>query len=332
MSLAETLRVEVSTGTDKQMSGAPAIVSVVTKEDIAAIGARTLSEALEHIPGLHVAPSINRLTPLFSIRGIFSDNTPQVLVLIDGNDISEMTALSTPYGFHYPTHFIERIEIIRGPGSAVYGADAFSGVINIITKQPSGQNSATANLRVGSFDTKEAWMNANFVNGELKGSLSISHQDHGSDNDRTTSYGVMKRDGDVSNLHLNLAFGNFSLKNWYWKSDQYMGVGAGIFGNDLDIDRSKSWRSQLSWQGELNEQWLGTVDVSYGQSDYNAYFQLFPPGVWPVGNDGNVFIPPFTPISFPDGVVGNPRAATKRSRLNTSAIYSGHEDHRVRLG
>ncbi len=332
MSLAETLRVEVATGTDKEVSDAPAVVSVITAEDIAAIGARSLSEALEHIPGLHVAPSINRLSPMFSIRGIFTDSTPQVLVLIDGVDMSEMTALSTPYAFYYPTHFIERIEIIRGPGSAVYGADAFSGVINIITKQPEGNNSATANLRLGSFDTQEAWINASFISGKFKGTMSISHKEHGSDNDRITPYGVMKRDGDVSNLHLNVDYGNFSFKNWYWKTNQYMGVGAGIIGNDLDLDRSRSWRSQLSWQGELSEHWSGSTDFSYGSSDYDGYFQLFPPGVWPVGNDGNLFIPPFTPINFPDGVIGNPLAATERSRLNASAIYSGQENHRVRIG
>lgn len=212
MSLAETLRVEVATGTDKQVSDAPAIVSVITAEDIRAMGARTLAEALEHIPGLHVAASINRLTTMFSIRGIFSDATPQVLVLIDGVDISELTALSIPYNFSYPTQFIQRIEIIRGPGSALYGADAFSGVINIITQQPTEENATTAGLQLGSFDTVQAWVKANLVHGKLKASLSVSHEEQGNDSDRVTPYGVMKRDRDTENVHLNLQYNSVSWK------------------------------------------------------------------------------------------------------------------------
>lgn len=114
MSLSEILQVEVATGTVKQVSEVPAVVSVITAKDITLMGATTLSEALEKVPGLHVIPSINRLTPMYSVRGIFTDNTPQILVMIDGIETSEITASSVPYAFRLPTNFIERIEIIRG--------------------------------------------------------------------------------------------------------------------------------------------------------------------------------------------------------------------------
>lgn len=111
-----------------------------------------------------------------------------------------------------------------------------------------------------------------------------------------------------------------------------MGVGAGIFANPVDRDVSKSWHSQISWQDRIAQNWDGTADVSFSYSNFDAFFQLFPPGTWPVGNDGNIFVPPFTPVSFPDGVIGNPQATTKRVKANASALYSGTEDHIVRIG
>lgn len=331
MSLGEMLQVEVATGTAKQLSEAPAIVSVITADDIAAVGARTLSEALEQVPGLHVASSLNRLTPMFSIRGIFTDSTPQVLVLIDGVEISELTALSVPYAFRYPTNFIERIEIIRGPGSAVYGADAFSGVINVITKRPDG-NAVQAGVRLGSFDYLETWVNASYSINDLKLALSVTRDEEGNDNDRITPYGVMQRDRELYNLHLNLEYGDFSLKNWFWRTDQQMGVGAGIIGNDFDRDISEVWRTQLSWQGTLTEKLDGAFDVSYGKTSFDARFQLFPPGTWPVGDDGNIFLPPFTPVDFPEGVIGLPLGATQKARFNGAVVYSEIENHRIRVG
>ncbi|BDX05339.1 TonB-dependent receptor plug domain-containing protein [Planctobacterium marinum] len=332
MDLAELLKVEVATGTDKQLSEAPAVVSVITADDIAAMGARNLSEAIERIPGLHVMPSINRVMPLFSIRGISTDSTPQVLVLIDGVDISEMTALSTPYAFEYPIHAVERIEIIRGPGSAVYGADAFSGVINVITRKAAQQDKLLVGISAGSFDTFDGWLNWDKQFDELQIAFSVSHTHHNSDNNRVTQYGVMDRDGEISNIHLNLDYQNFSFKNWYWRTKQNMGTGAAIWGNNYDVDRIDAMFSKLSWSDALTDVLNASIDFSYGQTTHDARFQLLPPGVWPVGNDGNVFLPPFTPVTFPDGVIGQPSATTQKVELSSAFIYSGYQDHRIRVG
>ena len=332
MDLAELLKVEVATGTDKQLSEAPAVVSVITAADIEAMGARNLSEAIERVPGLHVTPSINRVMPLFSIRGISTDSTPQVLVLIDGVDVSEMTALSTPYAFEYPIDAVERIEIIRGPGSAVYGADAFSGVINVITRQPEEQDMLRVGIRAGSFDTFDGWLNWDKQLHELQIALSVSHSHHNSDDNRITPYGVMDRDGEITNIHLNLAYQNFSFKNWYWRTKQNMGTGAGIWGNNYDVDRIDAMFSKLSWDDALTDVLDANFDFSFGQTSHDARFQLLPPGTWPVGADGNVFLPPFTSVSFPDGVIGQPSATTQKVELSSTFVYSGIKDHRIRMG
>ena len=332
MSLEEILQVEVATGTTKELADVPAIVSVITSEEIALTGARNLSEALEQIPGLHIMPSINRLTPLIAIRGIFTDSTPQVLVMIDGVETSELTALSVPYSFYYPVNAIDRIEVIRGPGSAVYGADAFSGVINIITKTAKETNTVDAGLRVGSFDAVEAWVNSTWVNDKFKAALSVTAESQNNDDNRITPYGVMKRNRDMHNIHLNMSYEGFTFNNWFWRSEQFMGVGAGIFANDFDLDVMQNWHSQLSWQGSLSENLEGQFDIAATKAVYEASFQLFPAGIWPVGADGNIFLPPFTPVNFPDGVIGQPGGTTNRVQYNTALIYSAFENHRIRLG
>jgi len=122
MGLGDMLKVQVATGTVKQLSEAPAVVSVITSEDIKVMGARILAEAVERVPGLHVIRASNRLGKRYAFRGIHTGSTPQVLVLVDGVNIAGISTFSTPNAFTYPTEFIDRIDVIRGPGSAVYGS------------------------------------------------------------------------------------------------------------------------------------------------------------------------------------------------------------------
>ena len=75
-----------------------------------------------------------------------------------------------------PVKAIERIEVIRGPGSALYGADAYSGVINIITKGPESVDGQTVGGRVGSFDTRGGWLESGHQIGDLVLSLILEYQ------------------------------------------------------------------------------------------------------------------------------------------------------------
>lgn len=332
MDLGEMLKVEVATGTAKQLSEAPAVVSVITADDIKAMGARTLTEALERVPGLHASLSDNRANTLYSIRGIRTSTTPQVLILFDGVNISEATLFSSNFSFRYPVNFIERIEIIRGPGSAVYGADAFSGVINVITKSPSNANSAEVGGSLGSFDYIETWFNANYTSGDFRLNMSVTHEETGNDDDRVTPFGIMARERELNNIHINMEYGNYSFKNWYHRNDQRMGIGAGVYGNDMDRDETEMFKTQLNWNGELTDEIDGSADVSYLSSRYDARFnQIFPPGVFPVGDDGNLFTG-LIPVNFPDGIYGQPEGTTNKLSLNAALIYSGVENHRIRVG
>ncbi|HZH04638.1 MAG TPA: TonB-dependent receptor plug domain-containing protein, partial [Myxococcaceae bacterium] len=121
-----------STGTLQALNEAPSIVSVITKEQIRQFGLFTLADALQQMPGTTVL--INEFgDKIVAARGLSS--SPNILVLLDGERLNDFYDGSTPYT--YPLANIERIEMIRGPGSALYGTNALSAVISMFSKQPS---------------------------------------------------------------------------------------------------------------------------------------------------------------------------------------------------
>ena len=160
LSLAELfdLEVTIATGFKQTVARAPAVTSVITARDIEAMGATDLDEVLETMPGLHVARNSNDYNPIYTIRGTHSDYNPEVLVLINGISIKQFLFGNRSLAWGgMPVKAISRIEVIRGPGSAVYGADAFVGVINIITKTSKDIDGTEVGARVGSFDTRDVW-------------------------------------------------------------------------------------------------------------------------------------------------------------------------------
>ena len=114
----------------------PSTVTVLTEEDIRMSGATNIPDLLRRVVGVDVM-SMTAGEPSVSIRGFNREFPNKVLVLIDGRSVY-LDLFGTPMWAAVPISLveIERIEIIRGPGSAVYGANAVTGVINIITRRP----------------------------------------------------------------------------------------------------------------------------------------------------------------------------------------------------
>jgi vitamin B12 transporter len=127
-------------------------VTVITAEDIAGRQERTISDVLKDVPGLNVVQTggPGGVTSVF-IRGTNSNHTK---VLIDGIDVSDPSNSTGAFDFgQLLTPDIERIEVLRGPQSGLYGSDAIGGVINIITRAGAGPMNLAAGLEAGSFET-----------------------------------------------------------------------------------------------------------------------------------------------------------------------------------
>lgn len=119
-------------------------VSVITKEDIKRSGARTVGEILQNVPGVRINNDGGQGIKRAMIRG---NDAFQTLVLIDGQKISEQKSMSGSPFLIAPA-MIERIEVIKGPASVLYGSEALGGVINIITKK-GGDKALSGDVSLG---------------------------------------------------------------------------------------------------------------------------------------------------------------------------------------
>ncbi len=156
----------------EKLSDAAGVMSVVTQDELRRFGAMTLREALERVPGLMALTSFFTDRSLVSVRGDQTkDNGSHVLILINGRPAREVLegGIVSDLLQSFPVNILERIEVIRGPGSVLYGSNAFSGVINLITKKAVGSSAA---LRTYSVEP-----GAGGVSGELlfeRGALNIA--------------------------------------------------------------------------------------------------------------------------------------------------------------
>ena len=143
-SLEELMQVRVTSAARKEQSlfDVPAAMFVVTREDIRRSGASTIPDAMRMVPGLHVA-QVSASSWAISARGFTGRYANKMLVLIDGRSVYT-NAYSGVWWEHNDLLMedIDRIEVIRGPGATMWGANAVNGVINIITR-PAGQTQGT---------------------------------------------------------------------------------------------------------------------------------------------------------------------------------------------
>lgn len=127
-------------------------ITIVTDEDISARQIRSLPDLLKEVPGLNVVQEggPGGQTSVF-MRGTNSNHTK---VFIDGIDVADPSSSTSSFDFgHLLTQDIQRVEILRGPQSGLYGSDAVGGVINVITKNGSGPVQFNAGIEGGSFET-----------------------------------------------------------------------------------------------------------------------------------------------------------------------------------
>lgn len=124
--------VAVTTRKARTVRQAPGIVLVLTREELLATGARDLLEVLQLVPGFSFHADVEGVVGV-GFRGLWG-HEGKVLLLVDGIEQNELLYSTTQFGHHVLVHAIERIEVIRGPGSAIYGGTAELAVINVITR------------------------------------------------------------------------------------------------------------------------------------------------------------------------------------------------------
>jgi outer membrane receptor for ferrienterochelin and colicins len=344
-----------ATGSQLPVHKAPAVASIVTAEDIEKMGATTLAEILETVPGVHVGPSAESgYRTNYHIRGIYTGLNQQVLLLINGIPLNTVYLGTRQVTFRMPTANISRVEIIRGPGSAVHGADAFAGTVNVITKDAHELAKVRTGFRAGSFKSYDAWLQGGDIwrGWELAASLEYSESE--GDRDRiitadqqsaldqmfgtqaSLAPGVMDTHYKYLDANLSLRRGNWILRQRFWTNLNQSGpYWAGVTdslsaGNELD---DTSYLADLRCdKAAVAPDWELSGGLYYLNQKSDTRLVLFPPGaVVLVGSDGNLFTGT-NPVTFPDGVIGAPERTEQTVAGDLSAIYTGIRDHRLRLG
>jgi vitamin B12 transporter len=158
-----------ATRTSQTIDDTLAPVTVITREDIVRLQAQSVEDVLRGTAGVSIGNSggAGKLTSLF-LRGM---NSGHVLVLVDGIKVGSATAGTTPFE-HVPLELVERIEVVRGPRSSLYGSEAIGGVVQIFTRREKKGINPSFSVSAGSDNTSKAstglavggesgWLNAN---------------------------------------------------------------------------------------------------------------------------------------------------------------------------
>ena len=334
--------ISIATGMAQPISKAPAVASVITARQIREIGARDIDDVLETVPGLHVSRDTIANNPIYTFRGIYSTENPQVLVLINGISINNLFLgnRNNVWG-GMPVEAISRIEVIRGPGSAIYGADAFAGVINIITKDANEIDGTDFGVRYGTFNTREAWLlhGAEYLGFDFAFMAEVQSTDGHNEiveSDALEGTGISLAPGETSNGRDNLDL-RLEIQKDYWtirgglqrRRNIETGFGVATALDQSGEFESDRWNADLTYHNpDIHEDWdvQGQISFFRTSQEVDEDSVLFPPGAFlPDGMGG--FIGPFN-----EGVIGNAEVFERHWRFNFTAEYTGIDDHTVRVG
>jgi len=343
-SLAKRQKVSVASGQEQTLAHAPAVTSIITAQDIEAMGATHLDQVLETIPGLHVGHNHLTYSSLYFIRGIYSVQNPQTLLLINGIPLKSLFMGERQRVWSQVSlEQIAQIEVIRGPGSALYGADAFAGVINIITKSAHEINGTQAGLRIGSFDTYEVWaqhgkhysdFDIGFMTNYYKTNghdeiITVDGQTH-YDGLHNTQASLAPSDlplqREVIEARLDIGYEQNANSQWRlrlgYQGQFDVGMGAGVNQTIDKIGYYEQENISLDLTHTFNPTALEDWEFISRASFRDSYYQANEQRVAPPGFAGK----------YPSGRVGIPRLAQTNTYIDLSAFYTGFNHHHIRLG
>lgn len=250
--LSEIPVVAVSKKVQKE-SEAPASVTVITSDDIKNSGARTIAEAVQYIVGINLFGVQG-----FNIRGIGAGG--RILFLVDGRRCNDVFSGSFEDGFERPLTNIERIEVIKGPASSLYGTNAFSGIINIITKKGIDNKGLEVRAKGGNFTTQryEVLFGGSANNIDTFFSLS-AHADKG--NDQAGSFNQFR----AYEIFGKIKWQDITLSGGYRPNRSFTPRIPGVFPTALILKRFDSF-AHLQYEKTINKK-LTTFTQFYMQHE-----------------------------------------------------------------
>lgn len=338
--------VTIASLTEQKLQDAPAIVTVITAQQIRDMGARTLTDVLETIPGVETLIQEYGYTEVMMRGGRLESQ--RIKFLINGHSMNPpRTGQPAIFLDDLTVENIDRIEIIRGPGSALYGTNAFSGVINILTKRLTNGVEAivkggTANTRVGGVlfgaTIRELVLSGYAEYAETDGDDAVIARDAQSVlDDQFAPYGVpavSRAPGQVqawrqkTDLNLDLAYRGLTVTAKYLNK-----VNGPYLGANYTLNSRSEWNLDYVFiEGEyrhaFSDHLESALTVSWDRVTEDYFIEGSPPGFtipFDLDGDGDIEY-------FPDGRLGQLRTSFDIVGGEWQGVYRSDHAHTIVAG
>lgn len=297
LSIEELLNVEVYSASKflQKTTEAPASVSIVTATDIKTYGYRTLADILRSLRGFYI--TYDRNYHYVGVRGFNrpGDYNSRILLLVDGHRINENIYDQAFIGTDFPIDIdlIDRVEVIRGPGSSLYGSNAFFAAVNVITRKGKNFRGGEVSGEAGSHETYKARLSYGNVFGNgLETTLSGSYFDSRGDrrlffkefDSPVTNNGIAE---DLDYDRSSNFFGEFSLRGFTLQSaysDRKKGVPTASYGtifNDSRLfTRERHFFADLKYEHTFEDGmgFISRINYNYHKYDGDYPYDMAEPG------------------------------------------------------
>lgn len=351
--LHEEAMVSIAARKLQYIGKAPSIVTVITDKEIRDMGFQTLIEVLQTVPGIDFELSENFGTGYISMRG--SNGFSQTKLLLDGHSLNEFRR-GGPYTifFDLPLKMVKRIEIIRGPGSALYGENAFAGIIDIITREADDINGVELFSGYGDYDTKRSGIIAGKTFGELELTTSFNwHESRGYrgtiEKDKMSEIDALQSNfaqilgfpyfpssnapgkmnkGDVENYDsmVKISYNGLKLNTYYRDSNRTPFVGGDyslVDGNEYY--NNDQFIMDLSYDFDYGEKVKVRPRIFYDHVNMDVRLQALPDGT-------TLLSTPAGPQYYPDGMIGIASVRTRNLGSDIQVDYQMLDNYGITLG
>jgi outer membrane cobalamin receptor len=303
--LQEEIFVTSASKVKENIKKTPASVTVITQDMIKNMGVNSILDVLRSVPGLGVSQS-GIYVDMITVRGIQSLASEKVLILLDGHSLNVDLlngGATGPYK-NIPIELVKRVEIIKGPASALYGENAFTALINIITKKAEDIDGIEVALKYGSDNTKVANLSygKRFSEVDVVANLNYIKSDGNEiyiESDAIGQSGYTSPTLYSVNAYFSLIHKlGFYLKANYNNTEDGPRYGIANILNDEDLSKKETYFVELGYKKKLNR---------YFDIHARTYYDYFETdNKWRVYPDG------YPDSSFVDGMTGYVGYRTKK--------------------
>lgn len=315
--------VSTATRTSEKISKSGASVSIITREDLKRMGARNLMDALKRLPGFSVQETFIGI-PSIEVRGALTSDSEKVLFMMDGHAVNNnlVNGGATWTYDSFSIEDIKQIEVVRGPGSALYGANAFVAVINIITE--TADDIKGLKLTAGTESDTTRNMNVQFAKkyDDIKFAANLNlHESDGTyqyvENDNVGGSGYTNDWQKRYDFSINAQTKHFEFFGRYIdrRNGPFIGIGNAL--NDESIQDYTEYFLDLRYQRNLTSDTNLSAKIYHDQFKTKNYWEILPEG---------------NPPGFTDGLLGSPTVKNQKTGAELQLDYQLSSNNKVLTG